>query len=85
MQPSHQMQKKKKKKATAAGSNHEHVITSLTNSKCFIPGVVCNILNTVLTLINLNKPLPCLCGLQEGVRQSLACSFVGNHEAVQHQ
>ena len=26
--------------------------------------------------------LPCLRGLQEGVRQSLACSLVGNHEAV---
>ena len=28
------------------------------------------------------KPLLCLRGLQEGVRQSLACSFVGIHEAV---
>ena len=28
------------------------------------------------------KPLPCLRGLQEGVRKSLACRFVGNHEAV---
>ena len=31
------------------------------------------------------RPLPCLHRLQEGLRQSLACSFVGNHEEVQHQ
>ena len=30
------------------------------------------------------RPLPCLHRLQEGFRQSLACSFVGNHEEVQH-
>ena len=24
--------------------------------------------------------LPCLCGLQKGLRHGLACSFVGNHE-----
>ena len=29
--------------------------------------------------------LPCLRRLQEGLRQGLACSFVGNHEEVQHQ
>ena len=31
------------------------------------------------------RPLPCLHRLQEGLRQGLACSFVGNHEVVQHQ
>ena len=31
------------------------------------------------------RPLPCLHRLQEGLRQGLACSFVGNHEEVQHQ
>ena len=31
------------------------------------------------------KPLPCLHRLQEGLRQGLACSFVGKHEEVQHQ
>ena len=30
------------------------------------------------------RPLPCLHGLQEGLRQGLACSFVDNHEEV-HQ
>ena len=29
--------------------------------------------------------LPCLCRLQEGLQQGKACSFVGNHEEVQHQ
>ena len=29
--------------------------------------------------------LPCLHRLREGLRQGLACSFVGNHEEVQHQ
>ena len=29
--------------------------------------------------------LPCLNRLQEGLRQGLACSFVGIHEEVQHQ
>ena len=28
------------------------------------------------------RPLPCLHRLQEGLRQGLACSFVGNHEGV---
>ena len=31
------------------------------------------------------RPLPCLHRLQEGPRQGLARSFVGNHEEVQHQ
>ena len=31
------------------------------------------------------RHLPCLHRLQEGLRQGLACSFVGNHEEVQHQ
>ena len=31
------------------------------------------------------RPLSCLHRLQEGLRQGLACSFVGNHEEVQHQ
>ena len=31
------------------------------------------------------RPLPCLHRLQEGLRQGLACSSVGNHEDVQHQ
>ena len=31
------------------------------------------------------RPLPCLNRLQEGLRQGLACSFVGNREEVQHQ
>ena len=31
------------------------------------------------------RPLPCLHRLQEGLRRGLACSFVGNHEEVQHQ
>ena len=31
------------------------------------------------------RPLPCLHRLLEGHRQGLACSFVGNHEEVQHQ
>ena len=31
------------------------------------------------------RPLPCLHRLQEGLRQGLACSFVDNHEEVQHQ
>ena len=31
------------------------------------------------------KRLPCLHRLQEGLRRGLACSFVGNHEEVQHQ
>ena len=31
------------------------------------------------------RPLPCLHRLQEGLRQGLAFSFVGNHEEVQHQ
>ena len=31
------------------------------------------------------RPLPCLHRLQESLRQGLACSFVGNHEEVQHQ
>ena len=31
------------------------------------------------------RPLPRLHRLQEGLRQGLACSFVGNHEEVQHQ
>ena len=31
------------------------------------------------------RPLPCLNRLQEGLRRGLACSFVGNHEEVQHQ
>ena len=31
------------------------------------------------------RPLPCLHRLLEGYRQGLACSFVGNHEEVQHQ
>ena len=31
------------------------------------------------------RPLPCLHRLQEGLQQGLACSFVGNHEEVQHQ
>ena len=31
------------------------------------------------------RPLPCLHRLQEGIRQGLACSFVGNNEEVQHQ
>ena len=31
------------------------------------------------------RPLPCFHRLQEGLRQSLACSYVGNHEEVQHQ
>ena len=33
----------------------------------------------------LARPLPCLHRLQEGLRQGLACSFVGNHEEVQHR
>ena len=32
-----------------------------------------------------HRPLPCLHRLKEGLRQSLVCSFVGNHEEVQHQ
>ena len=28
---------------------------------------------------------PCLHKLKEGLRQGLACSFVGNHEEVQYQ
>ena len=31
------------------------------------------------------RPLPCLHRFQEGLGQGLACSFVGNHEEVQHQ
>ena len=31
------------------------------------------------------SPLPCLHRLQEGLRQGLACSVVGNHEEIQHQ
>ena len=31
------------------------------------------------------RPLPYLHRLQEGLRQGLACSFVSNHEDVQHQ
>ena len=31
------------------------------------------------------RPLPCLLRLQDGHRQGLACSFVGNHEEVQYQ
>ena len=31
------------------------------------------------------RPLPCLHRLQEGLRQGLACSLVGNHEIVQHE
>ena len=31
------------------------------------------------------RPLPCRHRLQERLRQGLACSFVGNHEEVQHQ
>ena len=31
------------------------------------------------------RPLPCLHRLQEGLRQGLARSFVGNREEVQHQ
>ena len=31
------------------------------------------------------RPLPCLHRLQKGLRQGLACSFVSNHEEVQHQ
>ena len=31
------------------------------------------------------RPLPCLHRLQEGHSQDLACSFVGNHEEIQHQ
>ena len=31
------------------------------------------------------RPLPCLHRRQEGLRQGLACSFVGNQEEVQHQ
>ena len=31
------------------------------------------------------RPLPCLQRLQEGLRQGLVCSSVGNHEEVQHQ
>ena len=31
------------------------------------------------------RPLPSLHRLQEGLRQGLSCSFVGNHEEVQHQ
>ena len=31
------------------------------------------------------RPLPCLHRLQEGLRQGLAFSFVGNHEEVLHQ
>ena len=31
------------------------------------------------------RPLPRLHRLQEGLRQGLVCSFVGNHEEVQHQ
>ena len=31
------------------------------------------------------RPLPCLHKLQEGLQQGLACSFVGNHEEIQHQ
>ena len=31
------------------------------------------------------RPLSCLHRLREGLRQSLACSFVGNHEEVEHQ
>ena len=31
------------------------------------------------------RPLPCLHRLQEGPRQGLACSCVGNYEEVQHQ
>ena len=31
------------------------------------------------------RPLPRLHRLQEGLRQGLACSFVGSHEEVQHQ
>ena len=31
------------------------------------------------------RPLPCLHRLQEGLWQGLVCSFVGNHEEVQHQ
>ena len=30
------------------------------------------------------RPLPCLHRLQEGLQKGLACSFVGNHEEVQH-
>ena len=31
------------------------------------------------------RPLPCIHRLQEGFRQGLTCSFVGNHEELQHQ
>ena len=31
------------------------------------------------------RPLPCVHRLPECLRQGLACSFVGNHEEVQHQ
>ena len=31
------------------------------------------------------RHLPCLLRLQEGLRQGLTCSFVGNHEEVQQQ
>ena len=31
------------------------------------------------------RPLPCLHRLKEGFRQGLACSFMSNHEEVQHQ
>ena len=31
------------------------------------------------------RPLLCLHRLQEGLWQGLACSFVGNHEEIQHQ
>ena len=31
------------------------------------------------------RPLPCPNRLQEGLRQGLASSFVGNHEEVKHQ
>ena len=32
-----------------------------------------------------HQHLPCLHRLQEGLRQCLACSFMGKHEEVQHQ
>ena len=39
----------------------------------------------VRNISSTSKTSACLHRLQEGLRQSLACSFVGNHEEVQHQ
>ena len=40
---------------------------------------------SVRNILSTSKTSPCLHRLQEGLRQGLACSFVGNHEVHQHQ